>query len=48
MDMLTRPLVQGWRGNNFKNNGSIEGESGLGVGRDNQYPFGMQWIYPCQ
>ena len=38
----------GWRGNNFYTNGSIEGDSGLGVGSNNSYPFGMQWIYPCK
>ncbi|KAL9124021.1 MAG: hypothetical protein Q9217_006608 [Psora testacea] len=37
----------GWRGDNLYHNGSIPDEFGLGVGRNNTYPFGMQWIYPC-
>ena len=49
----------GWRGNNLKNSGNVpEGSStipddGLGVSYSNssqelQYPYGMQWIYPCK
>ncbi|KAG8525878.1 uncharacterized protein KY384_000638 [Bacidia gigantensis] len=37
----------GWRGDNLQTNGTIPDENGLGVGRDNTYPYGMQWIYPC-
>lgn len=37
----------GIRGDNLQTNGSIENATGLGVGNDNTYPFGMQWIYPC-
>lgn len=49
----------GWRGDNLHTNGSITGlngtvfppdvigNSGLGVGDNNTYPYGMQWIYPC-
>lgn len=43
--VLTYP---GWRGDNLLSNGSIEESSGLGVGPNNSYPFGMQWIYPCE
>lgn len=37
----------GWRGDNLQTNGTVGETSGLGVGSDNTYPFGMQWIYPC-
>ena len=46
----------GWRGDNLHTNGSISGDNGtyvadgshgLGVGDNNTYPYGMQWIYPC-
>lgn len=49
----------GWRGDNLHTNGSITGlngtifppdvigNAGLGVGDNNTYPYGMQWIYPC-
>ena len=37
----------GIRGDNLKTNGSIADEDGLGVGKDNTYPYGMQWAYPC-
>ncbi len=49
----------GWRGDNLHTNGSITGlngtdfpsdvigNGGLGVGDNNTYPYGMQWIYPC-
>lgn len=41
----------GWRGNNLKTNGSIEDTHGLGTGITSTgevYPYGMQWIYPCE
>ncbi|MCJ1276636.1 hypothetical protein MMC21_004442 [Puttea exsequens] len=49
----------GWRGDNLHTNGTISGmngtqltsdeigNGGLGVGDNNTYPYGMQWIYPC-
>jgi len=46
----------GWRGDNLHTNGSIsgfngtnvpDGTNGLGVGPNNTYPYGMQWVYPC-
>ncbi|KAL9611987.1 MAG: hypothetical protein Q9167_003387 [Letrouitia subvulpina] len=37
----------GWRGDNLKESGSIVDANGLGVGENNTYPYGMQWIYPC-
>ena len=37
----------GWRGDNLQKNGSLEETGGLGVGPNNTYPYGMQWIYPC-
>ncbi|MCJ1248074.1 hypothetical protein MMC30_005289 [Trapelia coarctata] len=37
----------GWRGDNLHQNGSLEEAQGMGVGPDNTYPYGMQWIYPC-
>lgn len=37
----------GWRGNNLRESGSITESNGLGVGDNNTYPYGMQWIYPC-
>lgn len=45
----------GMRGNNLHTTGNITGfngsdilgTNGLGVGGDNTYPYGMQWIYPC-
>ncbi|KAL2053652.1 hypothetical protein ABVK25_005956 [Lepraria finkii] len=46
----------GWRGDNLHTNGSISGDNGtyvpdgthgLGVGDNNTYPYGMQWMYPC-
>lgn len=37
----------GWRGDNLHMNGSIPDASGLGVGENNTYPYGMQWMYPC-
>ena len=45
----------GWRGDNLHTTGNItglngsdiSGSNGLGVGSDDTYPYGMQWIYPC-
>ena len=45
----------GTRGDNLHTTGNITGfngsdiigTNGLGVGGDNTYPYGMQWIYPC-
>ncbi|CAF9914894.1 MAG: hypothetical protein ALECFALPRED_009846 [Alectoria fallacina] len=45
----------GMRGDNLHTTGNITGfngsdiagTNGLGVGSDNTYPYGMQWIYPC-
>lgn len=45
----------GMRGDNLHTTGNITGlngsdivgTNGLGVGNDNTYPYGMQWIYPC-
>ena len=45
----------GMRGDNLHTTGNItgfngsdiSGSNGLGVGSDNTYPYGMQWIYPC-
>ncbi|SLM34896.1 hypothetical protein EPUS_04916 [Lasallia pustulata] len=37
----------GWRGDNLHTNGSVEDTDGLGVGSNNSYPYGMQWMYPC-
>lgn len=37
----------GWRGDNLLKSGSIEEQHGLGVGANDTYPYGMQWIYPC-
>jgi hypothetical protein len=47
----------GWRGNNLHDSGKTPDntipEDGLGVHYNNQthdleYPYGMQWIYPCK
>ena len=40
----------GWRGNNLHTNGTdlLESTGGLGVGPNNTYPYGMQWMYPCE
>ena len=41
----------GWRGDNLHSNGTdqnfIDG-GGLGVGPNNSFPYGMQWMYPCK
>ena len=38
----------GWRGNNLlPTNITAEKSRGLGVGPDNTFSFGAQWIYPC-
>lgn len=37
----------GWRGDNLHTNGSVVDSQGLGVGDNNTYPYGMQWMYPC-
>lgn len=37
----------GWRGDNLKNSSDVETTNGLGVGANDTYPYGMQWIYPC-
>lgn len=40
----------GWRGDNLNTNGTDEQfaqSGGLGVGPNNTYPYGMQWMYPC-
>ena len=37
----------GWRGDNLKQTGNATASNGLGVGPDDTYPYGMQWIYPC-
>ncbi|MCJ1376760.1 hypothetical protein MMC20_008005 [Loxospora ochrophaea] len=37
----------GWRGDNLQQNSTANATSGLGVGPNNTYPYGMQWIYPC-
>jgi hypothetical protein len=47
----------GWRGNNLHDSGRTAQdaipEDGLGVHYNNasqqlEYPYGMQWIYPCK
>jgi hypothetical protein len=47
----------GWRGDNLKNTGNTADggipDDGLGVHYNNdtnelEYPYGMQWIYPCK
>jgi len=43
-NVITYP---GWRGDNLHSNGTAEESSGLGVGPNNTYPYGMQWMYPC-
>lgn len=42
--VLTYPS---WRGDNLKKSGDILQEHGLGVGANQTFPYGMQWIYPC-
>ncbi|MCJ1286102.1 hypothetical protein MMC26_005445 [Xylographa opegraphella] len=37
----------GWRGDNLLSNGTQAEANGLGVGPDNTFPYGMQWMYPC-
>jgi len=40
----------GWRGDNLHQTGTDDEfveSGGLGVGPNNTYPYGMQWIYPC-
>lgn len=41
----------GWRGDNLNTNGTEEqfiASGGLGVGPNNTFPYGMQWMYPCK
>ncbi|MCJ1358300.1 MAG: hypothetical protein MMC33_008299 [Icmadophila ericetorum] len=40
----------GWRGDNLHTNGTDENfvdSGGLGMGPNNSFPYGMQWMYPC-
>ncbi|MCJ1409918.1 hypothetical protein MMC19_004002 [Ptychographa xylographoides] len=40
----------GWRGDNLHTNGTQDefaASGGLGVGPNNTFPYGMQWMYPC-
>lgn len=41
-----------WRGDNLYSNGTVEDTDGLGVfdvgTGDRLYPYGMQWMYPCE
>ncbi|MCJ1383937.1 hypothetical protein MMC17_007051 [Xylographa soralifera] len=40
----------GWRGDNLHTNGTQDQFSesgGLGIGPNNTFPYGMQWMYPC-
>lgn len=37
----------GWRGDNLHSNGTVYESSGLGIGPNNTFPYGMQWMYPC-
>lgn len=42
----------GWRGDNLHTNGTVFDTNGLGVGFGNSsgplFPYGMQWVYPCE
>ena len=42
----------GWRGDNLHTNGTVQDTNGLGVAPasngSEQYPYGMQWMYPCK
>lgn len=41
----------GWRGDNLHSNGTVVQTDGLGTfaeGQDYLYPYGMQWMYPCE
>ncbi len=38
----------GYRGNNLVKNGTTVQSNGLGGGPDNTFPYGMQWMYPCE
>ena len=41
----------GWRGDNLGMSGTIESTNGLGADYENGslvYPYGEQWIYPCE
>ena len=41
----------GYRGNNLKTSGTVPEADGLGVAYVNNsyiYPYGMEWIYPCE
>ena len=38
----------GWRGDNLHSNGTVEDSDGLGIGPNNTFPYGMQWMYPCK
>lgn len=45
-------VYPGYRGNNLHTTGTVENDHGLGASynSDNKsidYPYGMQWIYPC-
>ncbi|MCJ1313669.1 hypothetical protein MMC25_007348 [Agyrium rufum] len=40
----------GWRGDNLHTNGTDDdftASGGLGMGPNNSFPYGMQWMYPC-
>lgn len=41
----------GWRGDNLLDDGYntplFDQTGGLGVGPNDTYPYGRQWIYPC-
>lgn len=44
-------VYPGYRGNNLHTNGSVEAAGGLGaafVNDTTMYPYGMQWMYPCE
>ncbi len=38
----------GYRGNNLIKNGTTLESEGLGEGPNNTFPYGMQWMYPCE
>lgn len=41
----------GWRGDNLHSTGTVLDTNGLGTfeeGNETLYPYGMQWMYPCE
>ena len=43
----------GWRGDNLNSNGTTPAQNPTTIGVDyvngtNVFPYGMQWIYPCE